>query len=200
MAPMLPALALALSLAAPAAAQPVTEQIGAWRLTCLTDRMTDRTECRLQHRDPIEGGDAPLLLEIGERGGRFLPVLASRDLTLEGASRALTALTATAQLRFPPERMFEMPCGIVGRSVICAPRPEDSERVAAEMPAARTLLVRVVGMAGMGGSAIPVELRMDGIEEALARFRGRVAPGARAPDGPPGFSLPDVMRRLQDLF
>jgi hypothetical protein len=198
----LPLLALALILvhAAPAATQPMTERIGAWLLTCQTDRMTDRTDCRLQHRDPVEGGSPPLLLEIGERGGRFLPVIVSRDLTIEGAGRALTALTATAQMRFPPEPMFELPCGLVGRAVVCAPRPEDAERVAREMPASRTLLVRVIGLAGTGGSAVPVELQMDGIGEALERFRGRASPGARGPDGQPGLSLPDMMRRLQDLF
>lgn len=196
----LPLLVLALALAAPAAAQPQTERIGAWLLTCVTDRMTDRSDCRLQHRDPVEGGDAPLVLEIAERGGRYLPVLVSRDLTLDGAARALTALTATAQMRFPPERLFEMPCGLVGRSVLCAPRPEDSERVSADLPRARVALVRLVGLGGTGGNAAPLELQMDGIEEALGRYRSRVAPGSGAPDAPPGFSLPDILRRLQDLF
>lgn len=197
---LLLALALILVHAGPAATQPTQERIGAWLLTCQTDRMTDRTDCRLQHRDPVEGGTPPLVLEIGERGGRFLPVIVSRDLTIEGAGRALTALTATAQMRFPPERMFELPCGLVGRSVVCAPRPDDAERIARDMPAARTLLVRVVGLAGAGGSADPVELQMEGLADALERFRARASPGARGTDGTPGFSLPDVMRRLQDLF
>lgn len=194
---ILAVLVLVLSLSAPAAAQPVTERIGAWLLTCVTDRMTDRTECRLRHRDPVEGGDAPLELEITERGGRFLPVLVARGLTLETAGRALTALTATAQLRFPPEPMFEMPCGLLGRAVLCAPRPEDSERIARDLPAAGTALVRLTGL---GAGAVPVELQMDGIEEALGRFRARVPAGGGVPDAAPGFSLPDVFRRLQDLF
>ncbi|MFN6955313.1 MAG: hypothetical protein ACK4PG_11010 [Acetobacteraceae bacterium] len=199
MARFLPLLALALSLAVPAAAQPTTERIGAWLLTCVTDRMTDRTDCRLRHRDPVEGGEAPLELEITERGGRYLPVLVARDLTLDTAGRALTALTATAQMRFPPERLFEMPCGLLGRAVLCAPRPEDSERIARDLPAARTALVRLTGL-GAGGGGAPVELQMDGIEEALARFQSRMPPGAGTPGGAPGFSLPDVFRRLQDLF
>ena len=193
-------LILALVLVAPASAQPQTERIGAWLLTCITDRMTDRTDCRLQHRDPVEGGDAPLVLEIAERGGRFLPVLVSRDLTLDGAARALTALTATAQMRFPPERLFEMPCGLVGRSVLCAPRPEDSERAAAELPRARVALLRMVGLGGTGADAAPLELQMEGIEEALGRYRSRITQGNGTPDSPPGFSLPDILRRLQELF
>ena len=199
MARIIALLALALSLAAPTAAQPTTERIGAWLLTCVTDRMTDRTDCRLRHRDPVEGGEAPLELEITERGGRYLPVLVARDLTLGTAGRALTALTATAQMRFPPERLFEMPCGLLGRAVLCAPRPEDGERIARDLPAARTALVRLTGL-GTGGGGAPVELQMDGIEEALARFRSRMPPGAGTPGGAPGFSLPDVFRRLQDLL
>jgi len=200
MARLLPLLALALTLAAPAAAQPTTERIGAWLLTCVTDRMTDRTDCRLRHRDPVEGGDAPLELEIAERGGRYLPVLVSRDLTLDTAGRAITALTATAQMRFPPERLFEMPCGLLGRAVLCAPRPEDSECIARELPAARIALVRLTGLGGAGANAAPVELQMDGIEEALGRFRDRMPQGSGAPDAAPGLSLPDILRRLQDLF
>ncbi|MCS6931968.1 MAG: hypothetical protein NZM27_07150 [Acetobacteraceae bacterium] len=195
-----PLLALALVLAPPAAAQPATERIGAWLLTCMTDRMTDRTECRLRHRDPVEGGDAPLHLEIVERGGRYLPVLVARDVTLEGAARVLTALTATAQMRFPPARLFEMPCGLAGRSVLCAPRPEDSARAAEEMLRSRTVLVRLVGLGGAGADAPPVELQMDGIEEAIGRLRARATPGRSVPEAPPGFSLPDLFRRLQDLF
>lgn len=193
-------LVLVLSLSAPAAAQPVTERIGAWLLTCVTDRMTDRTECRLRHRDPVEGGDAPLELEITQRGGRFLPVLVSRGLTLETAGRALTALTATAQMRFPPERLFEMPCGLLGRAVVCAPRMEDGDRIARDLPGARTALVRLVGLGAPGTTAVPMELQMEGIEEALGRLQSRVPAGAGTPDGAPGFSLPDVLRRLQDLF
>lgn len=193
-------LLLALLLAIPAAAQPATERIGAWLLSCTTDRMTDRTSCRLQHRDPVDGAEPPLLLEIIERGGRYLPVLISRDIGLEGAGRVLTALTATAHMRFPPARMFEMPCGLYGRSVVCAPRPEDSARVAEEMLAADILLVRLVGIGGAGAQAAPVELRLDGIAEAVARLRARVPSGSGLPDGPPGLSLPDVLRRLQELF
>jgi hypothetical protein len=187
-------------MASPAAAQPATERIGAWLLTCVTDRMTDRTDCRLRHRDPIEGGDAPLLLEVVERGGRFLPVLVARDLTLDTAGRVLTALTATAQMRFPPAPLFEMPCGLLGRAVMCAPRPEDSPRVSRELSSARIALVRLTGLGGAGTNAAPVELQMDGIEEALARFRARQPPGGGAADAAPGLSLPDILRRLQDLF
>jgi hypothetical protein len=110
----------------------------------------------------------------------------------------LTALTATAQMRFPPAPLFEMPCGLLSRAVVCAPRPEDSPRVARELAAARLALVRLSGLGA--AAAAPVELQMDGLEEALGRFRARQPPGGGAADAAPGLSLPDILRRLQDLF
>jgi hypothetical protein len=186
----------------PAAAPP--EEIGSWRLSCVADRMTDRADCQLRHRDPVERATGPagssLLLEVQERGGRLVPVVAARDLTLEGAGRGLLALTGTAQLRFPPNRFYEFPCGLEGRTLVCAPRPEDIARAAEELPAAPTALVRVVGY-GAGGVE-PVELRLDRTREAMARYRTRVPEGS----GPPasasssGLSLPEMLLRLQRLW
>lgn len=206
-APLLASLLLAGAAAAqaPGPAGAVPEEIGSWRLACVTDRMTDRTDCQLRHRDPVEAatspGGASLLLEVRDRGGRLVPVVAARDLTLETAGRGLMAVTGTVQLRFPPNRLFELPCGLEGRSLVCAPRPEDAERAAAELPAAATALVRVVGLGVGSASAEPVELRLDRTREALARYRARVPEGsAPAPEPPSGALLPEMMQRLQRLF
>jgi hypothetical protein len=73
----------------PAAAQlPVAEEIGTWRLGCVTDRMTDRAACQLRHRDWVErpgtglANAAGLALEIQDRGGRLVPVVTARSRTL----------------------------------------------------------------------------------------------------------------------
>jgi hypothetical protein len=202
---------LAAALAQGAAAQTATpagtppEEIGTWRLSCVADRMTDRADCQLRHRDPVEraqGTGASLLLEVQDRGGRLVPVVIARDLTLEGAQRGLLALTGTAQLRFPPNRFFEFPCGLEGRSLVCAPKPEDVARAAEEMPAAATVLVRMVGYGAGSGATEPAELRLDRTRDALARYRARVpegsAPAANA--GQQGVSMPEMMLRLQRLF
>jgi len=183
----------------------VPEEIGSWRLGCITDRMTDRADCQLRHRDPVEraagSGGSSLLLEIRDRGGRLVPVVAARDLTLEGAGRGLLAITGTAQLRFPPNRFFEMPCGLEGRNLVCAPRPEDAQRAAEELAAAPTALVRMVGFGAGSTSAEPVELRLDRTRDAMARYRARVPEGtAPAPEPPSGSMLPEMMQRLQRLF
>lgn len=189
--------------ATPAGSPP--EEIGSWRLSCVADRMTDRADCQLRHREPVEraqnAAGSSLLLEVQDRGGRLVPVVIARDLTLEGAGRGLLALTGTAQLRFPPNRYFEFPCTLEGRNLVCAPKPEDIDRAAAELPGAVGALVR---MAGYGaGSGEMAELRFEGTREALARYRARVPEGsapaaAAAPAG--GLSLPEMLLRLQRLF
>jgi len=181
------------------------EEIGSWRLACVADRMTDRADCQLRHRDPVERAQgatgSSLLLEVGDRGGRLVPMVVARDLTLEGAGRGLLALTGTAQLRFPPNRFFEMPCTIEGRNLVCAPRPEDATRAAEELGAAQTALIRMVGFGAGTGSQEPVELRLDRTRDALARYRARVPEGSvPAASAPGGLSLPEMLLRLQRLF
>lgn len=197
----IPAL-IALLLAAPVAlnAQPA-EEIGSWRLSCMVDRMTDRAACALRHRDWAErpaAGVPGLALEVLDRGGRLVPAVTARDLTLEGASRGLLALSGTAQLRFPPNRLFEMPCALEGRSLVCAPRAEDAARAEAELPQADRVLVRMQGMPG-GSTAEPAELRLAGTRDALARFR-REAPAGTAPAEPPGLDGRELLQRLMRLL
>lgn len=182
------------------------EEIGSWRLSCAVDRMTDRADCQLRHREPVERGAGvtpSLLLEIQNRGGYFVPVVTARDLTLEAAGRGLLALTGSAQLRFSPNPMFEMPCGLEGRSLVCAPRSEDLRRAADELPTAGTALVRMVGLTGPGsGSSIePVELRLERTQDAIARYRTRAPEAPVLPAAPaPGLTLMEILQRLQRLL
>jgi hypothetical protein len=196
----IPAILPALLLAAVANAQPA-EQIGTWRLACTVDRMTDRAGCTLRHRDWAEppAGEVPgLALEVLDRGGRLVPAVTARDLTLEGAPRGLLALSGTAQLRFPPNRLFELPCALEGRSLVCAPRAVDAPRAEAELPQADRLLVRMLGMPG-GGNAEPAELRLTGTSDALARFRRDAPPGTGAAE-PPGLDGRELLQRLLRLL
>jgi hypothetical protein len=186
-----------LLLSFPAAAQ-VDETIGTWRLSCATDRMTDRAACQMLHARPVERsepGRSALALEVVERGGRLVPAVTARNLTLESAPRGLLALSGSAQLRFPPNRYFEMPCNLEGRSLICAPRPEDLARAEAELPAADRVLVRMQGLAGT--NAEPAELPLARTAEALARLRREAPPGALgAVEQEPAFEPRDLLQRL----
>ena len=202
---LVPALLLAAA-ALPVAAQPtgaLAESIGTWRLTCATDRMTDRTACTLLHQRPAERsepGSPALALEIVDRGGHLLPAVTARDLTLEGASRGLLALTGTVQLRFPPDPLIEMPCGLEGRSLVCAPRGEaDATRAEQELAQADRALLRVVATGG-GSTAEPVELPLSRTREAMARFRQLVPPGSTPSPAPPVLDPADLLQRFRQLF
>lgn len=180
---------------APAFAQvPVAEEIGSWRLGCVIDRMTDRAACQMRHRDWVERGAAGgvgLALEIQDRGGRLVPVVSARDLGLDGASRGLALLAARVQMRLGAYPMFEMRCGVDGRSLFCFPSPGDAERVERELATADRLLVR------MGSSAEPTEIRLDRTRDAMAAYRRQVPPG---PPTPEGNDLGELLGRLQRLF
>ncbi|MFC0407358.1 hypothetical protein [Roseomonas elaeocarpi] len=174
------------------------EEIGSWLLSCTADPMTDRRTCRLMLRQPAVPatlGQSALTLEVLRRGDRAVPAVTARDLTLEGIGRGLLAFTGTAQLRFPPNKLFEMPCALEGRSVVCAPHDEDSPRAAAELAAADRALVRIVGLVpGESDGVAPTELRLRDTGEAVARWRAR-SPQDEAGAGA-GFDLRNLLGRL----
>ncbi|HEY8610034.1 MAG TPA: hypothetical protein VIL69_01935 [Roseomonas sp.] len=188
------------------AAGGATETIGPWLLSCSTDRMTDQSSCRMLHREPVEpasAGLAPLALEVEDRGGKLVPVVTARDLSLEGAARGALALAGTVQLRFPPNRLFEMPCGLEGRSLICAPREGDLARAASELPGADRVLLRVTGLLVPEAQAMrePAELRLSDTPAALARFRARQPEGSAPPPASPGlWDLREMLSRLMGLL
>ena len=189
--------------ATPSQAQaPVAEEIGTWRLGCIIDRMTDRAACQMRHRDWVErpGSGAGLALEIQDRGGRLVPVVTARDLGLDGASRGLMALAGRVQMRLGSAPMFEMACGLEGRTLSCFPNPAEAERVERELVAAERLLVRVSSLgAGIGGTAEPTELRLERTRDAMAAYRRQVPPGTPAPVAE-GNDLRDLLGRMQRLF
>jgi hypothetical protein len=201
----LTAAALLLASAAGGSAQPqppASEDIGSWNLSCTQDRMTDRSRCILRLRDWVDrpGDSTPgLALEIQNRGGRLVPVVTARELTLEGASRGLLALTGAAQLRFPPNPYFEMPCGLEGRTLSCAPRQADADRAERELPTADRVLVRMVGLGAGSSDTEPVELRLADTARAMERYR-RFAPPGTAPAETSGISGRDALEQLRQLF
>lgn len=191
---------VALFLSLPAAAQ-VEESVGTWRLSCAIDRMTDRRACQMLHARPVERsepGRPALALEVVERGGRLVPAVTARNLTIEGAARGLLALSGTAQLRFPPSRLFEMPCELEGRSLVCAPSLEDGARAEAELPAAERVLVRMQGVAGT--NAEPVELPLTRTAEALERLRREAPPGAVGQVPPSTSDGRELLQRMFRMF
>lgn len=182
---------------------PASEDIGSWNLACTMDRMTDKASCILRLKDWVDrpGDSSPgLALEIMDRGGKLVPVITSRDLTLEGAGRGLLALSGQAQLRFAPNPFYEMPCGLDHRTLTCAPRRADADRAERELGAADRVLVRMVGLGSGGGTSNePVELALTGTRQAMQRFRQFVPPGPPT-DDQPGIGGREMMDRLRSLL
>ena len=51
------------------------------------------------------------------------------------------------------------------------------------------------------GAAEPVQLRLEGTREVLARYRARIPEGAAPPPpAPPAANLPDLLQRFQRLM
>lgn len=200
-----PALLLALLLPGVALAEdapPPTRSFGPWILACATDAMTDHATCRMTHSQPAEPATASqgaLALEVAPRRGRLVPVVTARELGLDSATRGLLALTGTVQLRFPPEPLIEMPCGLEGRSVVCAPRPEDAARAEAQLARADRVLIRVLGLGSATADAAPRELPLTDTAAAMAAFRAQV-PSEQAEAPPPPLDLAEMLRRLQRFF
>lgn len=184
-------------------AQPAPEAIGSWQLSCVTDRMTDRTACLLRHRDWVERPSVGvgLAFEILDRGGRLVPAVTARDLSLDSAARGLMAVAGSAQLRLGGNAMMEMPCNLEGRSLICAPRSTDAARAAQELPGAERALVRMAGLGSNTTAATePTELRLAGSTAAMERLRQLQPAGSAPAPAEPGLDLGGVLNRLQQLI
>jgi len=196
-------LAILALMTGPVAAQlPVAEEIGTWRLGCVTDRMTDRAACQLRHRDWVErpgtglANAAGLALEIQDRGGRLVPVVTARDLGLDGASRGLLALTGRVQMRFGASAMFERACALEGRSLACFPSAGEAAAVERDFANAERLLVRVSSLGGgVGSTTEPTELRLERTRDAMAALRRQIPASPQQP-APEGNDLRDLLGRV----
>jgi hypothetical protein len=176
---------------------------GPWLLVCATDSMTDRNSCRMTHEQPVEPaspGQSAMGLEVVARDGLLVPAVTARDLGVDNPGRGLLAFTGTAQVRFPPQPMFEMPCRLEGRSVVCTPRPADMARAAEELAKSQRVLIRVMGLGSGSAEAEPRSLPLTRTPEALAALRARMPANSAAPPPEPGFDLRDVFQRMQRFF
>jgi hypothetical protein len=184
----------------PAAA---ADSFGPWLLTCATDSMTDRNSCRMTHEQPVEPaspGQSAMGLEVVARDGLLVPAVTARDLGMDNPGRGLLAFTGTAQVRFPPQPMFEMPCRLEARSVVCTPRQADMARAADELSKSQRVLIRVIGLGSGSAEAEPRSLPLSRTTEALAALRTRVPPENAPPPPEPGFDLRELFLRMQRFF
>lgn len=186
---------------APTVAPSVQERtIGSWVLACAADPMTDRGECTLRHRlwiAPPADGAGGIALEIVLREDKALPAVTARRLSIADTKRAALALGASAELRVGAERMVEAPCGLEGRDAVCLPAGEAVDRIAAALPEANRILVRLrtaATVAGGGGEIYALDL--EETRDAIAALREQAARHPPREAAPPARGLMEQLERL----
>jgi hypothetical protein len=176
------AFALLLSIGAAQAA--TQEHIGGWVLTCPGE--TPRSEPCLLRLDKrfLDKGGITGDLEVQALGKILVPVITLRGLPpdLLLAVSLAGKIDASMQLGSGPKQ--DLTCTPTSSAYICFPQDEVATRLAAALPAARSVTVRVaVTVTGM--NPLPVQeksLDLTGTNEALARLR--TAGPSQLPSGP----------------
>jgi hypothetical protein len=153
------------------AATPV--QIGSWVLSCPNAKPSNepcllRSKQRLFDKAGITGD-----LEIMAEGKTLLPVLMLRGLSAEMLMAASLAGTANTSMQFGGGPREALDCVPTSLGFMCLPRDDAARRLAAGLPAARSVTVRVLA-AVTGMKPLPVQeksLDLSGTNEALVRLR-----------------------------
>jgi hypothetical protein len=153
------------------------EQIGSWVLNCPGDTpgaepCVMRFNKRFLDKRGITGD-----LEIQARGKSLVPVIALRGLSSEMLMAASLAGKAEASVQLGGGPREDLNCAVSSSGYICSPNDAGTQKLAAGLPLARSVTVRVsVSMAGMSPGMIPLAaqekaLDLSGTNEALARLR-----------------------------
>lgn len=147
---------------------------GTWLLEC------EGGACLLRHRDRLfSGAGVTADMEVRAAGKALVPVLTLRGLPDQLLLASSMAGKAEASVQFPGAARVELACAIGDGGYVCAPPDEAVAALAAALPKARSVAVRV-SLAVSGTNLQPARERvldLAGTPEALARLR---AAGARS--------------------
>jgi hypothetical protein len=170
-----PAVILALGLMVPAspAAAATQAHIGSWLLTCPAETPApEPCILRLEKRFLDEAGITGDL-EVRAIGKMLVPVITLRGLSGELLVAAALASKTEASMQFGDGPRETLDCAPSSLGYICAPKDEAAGRLAAGLPSARSLKVRVT-VAVSGLKPLPVQektLTLAGTDEALEKLR-----------------------------
>nr|WP_294519141.1 hypothetical protein [uncultured Rhodopila sp.] len=162
-----------LILAATAAAAP--EPVGSWLLAC------DGAACVLRHKDRLfSGAGVSADMEVRAVGRALVPVVTLRGLPDQILLASAMAAKAEASVQFPGAARVDLTCAIGDGGYVCAPSDAAVAALAAALPKARSVAVRVA-VSVSGTNVQPARERsldLAGTPEALARLRAAGAPSA----------------------
>ena len=118
---------------------PAPEHVGSWTITCPGGApCAMRFSKRFFDKSGITGD-----LEIDAEGDFLVPVLAVRGLSSEVLMAAAMAGKTEASLQFAGGAPETLDCAISESGYICAPNRAAGSKLAAALPAARQVTVRV---------------------------------------------------------
>jgi hypothetical protein len=162
---------LGLLIAAGTAAAAPVEHIGSWALQC-PDPGAGSCVLRLDKRLVDKGGiSVDLEVRAGEHG--LVPVLALRGLPEAVMLAASQVGSVDASLQFSDGSRQRLDCAPGSSAYICAPTDDAARKLAADLPNARLVTVRVVATVS-GMKPLPVGDRsyaLAGTRQALDRLR-----------------------------
>ena len=151
--------------------RPSAEDIGSWVLICPT-----AANCLLRPRSwllPPTGGAPSAALEVVWRGGRAVPAVAIRGLSVGAALGGVLLLQANAATKFDATPEMDLPCVPDGGAILCVPTGAAAVDAASELATSHMVLVRLRLHPG-AGTPLPELSRSLDLQEtttALARFR-----------------------------
>jgi len=161
--------------------RPSVEDIGSWLLTCPTT-----TNCLLRHRSwllPPTGGGPTAALEVTWRGGRAVPAVAIRGLSVGGALGGVLLLQANAATKFDDASEMDLPCAPDGGAIVCVPTGAAAADAASELATSRMVSVRLRLHPG-GATTLPEisrSLELQQTTAALVRFHATSRVGMAEP-------------------
>jgi hypothetical protein len=158
-----------LSLVANRAAAATQEQIGSWVLICPpSEPCLLRAEKRFFDKTGVTGE-----LEVLADGTSLVPVIALRGLPTELLMAAAMAGKTEASMQFGGGPREPLACAPSAAAYICSPPDDAAHALAAGLPTARSVTVRLSVMVP-GLKPLPIQdkaLDLSGTAEALARLR-----------------------------
>lgn len=186
---------LALLIAGPAMAQPrpLDQQVGSWIVTCLAN---PASSCLMRHESwllPPGAGSPSVSLDVIQRGGKFVPVVALRGLTKQTALGGMLALNATVTLSLDNGAPIPLVCGLDGAAILCAPAGDTTTALVSAHTAQIRIALSIPGVASLPEQSRSVELRRTA--DAIAMLRS-TAPADHTVPALPGLDWHDFLDRL----
>ena len=149
------------------------EQIGSWVLNCPGDKPGAEPCVMRFYKRFLDKGGITGDLEVQAQGKSLVPVIALRGLSSERMMTASRPGKTEASVQFVGSQREDMNCVTSSAGYICSPSEAGGQKLAAGLPLARSVTVRVsVAIAGM--SPLPQQekvLDLSRTNEALAKMR-----------------------------